>query len=576
MSKSKKILIIIIILSVIAFIAAGIYLLKGRKIKINKRDYKIEKIEKYNYFVLRENEKFGVMNNNGNIIIDTKFDNVKIPNPSKDIFVCYEGENIKVLNSNNEEILAQYNSVEPIKLKNIASDLTYEKSVLTYKENNKYGIIDFEGNKLTEAIYDEIENLTYREGELVTKKDNKYGVININGYTIIDNLYDEISVDSVSSETDNKEKGYIVENKTQDGIRCGYINYQGELKLPLEYNEITKIDDSEEIYLIARKNGKYGFYKNYENIINFDYQSMEYSNESQMLIIQKGMKCGVSDLKGNIKIPVEYISVELKGNYIYATAQNDRYVYDTEGKKQDIDFDTIITSTENQNYNITIKNENSRNIYGVIDNSGNTIIPEEYLYLEYIYGDYFIACGKSGKLGVIDKNKNQILDFEYDLIQKINNKNIIQTLDSESKTTSIYSSNMEKTAEMKNANIDIKDNYIKIYSNEDLEYLDNNGNNIESTKIFDNKLYAAKENGKWGFKDKAGKFVIEPKYDRTEDLNEYGYAGIKQDGKWGVINENGEIILEPTYEINSDYIEVDFINQYYKSQLGFGEIYYTK
>lgn len=576
MSKSKKIVLIAIIILVIALITGGIYFLNTNGIKTSKRYYKIDKIEKYNYFVLQENEKYGVIDTDGNTIIDAKFDNVKLPNPSKDIFVCYDGENTKVLNSNNSEILSQYSNLEPIKLKNVASDLTYEKSVLTYKENDKYGIIDFSGNKLTEAVYDSIENLTYREGELLTQKDNRYGVININGYTIIDNLYDEISVDTVSSEIDNKEYGYIVENKTQEGIRCGYINCDGELKLPLEYNEIIKIDDVKEIYLIARKNGKYGFYKNYENIINFDYQSMEYSSENQMLIIQKGTKYGVSDLKGNIKIPLDYTSIEIKGKYIYATTADDRYVYDVEGKKQDIDFDTIITSTENKNYNITIKNKNSKNIYGVIDSNGNIIIPEEYLYLEYAYSDYFIVCGQNGKLGVINKDNNVVLDLKYDLVQKINNKNSIQTLDIESKTTSIYSSNMEKTLEMKNANIDIKDNYIKIYSSEDLVYLDNNGNNIESTKIFDNKLYAAKENGKWGFKDKSGRFVIEPKYDRTEDFNEYGYAGIKQDEKWGVINEEGEIILEPTYEINSDYIEVDFINRYYKSQYGFGEVYYTR
>ena len=195
--------------------------------------------------------------------------------------------------------------------------------------------------------------------------------------------------------------------------------------------------------------------------------------------------------------------------------------------------------------------------------------------MEYAYGDYFIACGENGKLGVIDANDNVIIDLQYDLVQKINDRNVIQILDVESKITSIYSSNMKKTLEMKNARINVKDDYIKIYSEENMEYLDNEGNLIENKNVYNNKLYAAKENEKWGFKDGSGKFIVEPKYDRVTEFNEYGFAGIKEDDKWGAINEDGTIIVEPKYQFSSDYVEIDFVNKYYKNQYGFGEIYYT-
>ncbi len=575
---SKKIIfIIIIIILIIATISAGILLFLNQKKEDNKINYTIQEIDKYNYFVLKREDKYGVIDNKGNTIVDAKYDNLKIPNPTKDVFICYLGEdNTVVLNKENQKILTQYNEVEPVTMKNVATDLAYEKSILTYKENDRLGIIDFDGNKLTEAIYDSIENLTYREGQLLTRKDDKLGLININGYTIIENLYDEILSDTIVSEDKNEKLGYTVGNKTSDGIKYGYINNKGELKLQLEYNEILKLDNNNEDYVIARKNGQYGFIKNYENIIDFIYQDIEYYNDIKVLRLQKGTKYGVANLNGDIIIPIDFTELEIKGNYIYAKNDSENIVYNSKGEKQSIDFNTTISNTENENYKIQMNSQENRNVYGVIDEQGNQVIPNKYLYLEYAYRDYFIVCGENGKLGVVDKNDNIIVDLQYDLVQKINDKCAIQTLNVNSKVTSIYSSNMEKSLELTNANISIEDEYIKVYSEYDLKYLDNNGNIIESKDALkENTLFASKQNEKWGFVDSEGKFVIEPIYERVTDFNKYGYASIKLNNKWGSINENGKIIIEPKYEFNSDYSEIDFINRYYKKQFGFGEIYYT-
>lgn len=59
--------------------------------------------------------------------------------------------------------------MEAIKLNNVESNGNYEKSVLKYKSDNKYGLIDFSGNKITDAIYDSIEGFNYREGILLVK-----------------------------------------------------------------------------------------------------------------------------------------------------------------------------------------------------------------------------------------------------------------------------------------------------------------------------------------------------------------------------------------------------------------------
>lgn len=576
MSK-KKLIIIVVTIFIMAIIAIGASFLKY-KITEKNRNYEIEKIDKYNYFILKTNNDYGVIDTKGNIVIDKEYEKIIIPNPTKDVFVCYKNGETIILNSNKEQILTEYENVEPIKLKNIASDLTYEKSVLRYKKDNKYGIIDFTGKVLTKAIYENIDSISYKEGELLVKKDGKYGVINIKGHIMVKPGYDEIiSDDYYNEETGYKLAGYIVGIKSQEGFKYGYINNKGTLELDIEYNEINRvidIHDNNTTYLIARKNGQYGLLKNGKEILQYEYQSIEYDNTANIFVLEKTRKYGVANLDGKVIIPIENTELEIKGMYIYTKKDENKYVYNKNGESLDINFNKSIVSTNNSNYKITVNIINDKSIYGIIDSNNNQLVEEKYLYIEYAYNNYFIACGEDGKLGVIDDKGNIVVDLKHDIVQRLKDKNIIQIVDLQNNTTQIYSSNLEKVIELSNVNIQSEDEYIKVYSNSELKYLDNNGNVINNTEILNNKLFAKKENDKWGFINKDGEEKLNFEYQKVTDFNKYGYASIKKDDKWGSINEDGGIIIEPTYKFPSN-TEPDFIGKYYKVQYEFGEIYYT-
>ena len=113
--------------------------------------------------VVKENDKYGVIDSKGNKIIEAKYENVKTPNPQKNVFICYENDETKVINEKGKEIYTEYKNIEPLRLKNVFSDLMYEKSTLKYSKDGKYGIIDINGKKLTNAIYDEIDTLQTKE-----------------------------------------------------------------------------------------------------------------------------------------------------------------------------------------------------------------------------------------------------------------------------------------------------------------------------------------------------------------------------------------------------------------------------
>ena len=205
----KKNIIIITILLIVIIAMAGYFV--AQKIQQDNRKYEIETISEYKYFVLKENDKYGVIDAKGNKIIEAKYENVKIPNPQKEVFICYENNATKVINEKGEEIYTEYENMEPLRLKNILSDLMYEKTTLKYSQNGKYGILDINGKKITNAIYDEIDTLQTKEGELLVKKDGKYGVINIKGATLVKPQYDKIEADKFyEEESGYKKSGYIL------------------------------------------------------------------------------------------------------------------------------------------------------------------------------------------------------------------------------------------------------------------------------------------------------------------------------------------------------------------------------
>ena len=133
---------------------------------------------------------------------------------------------IKVLNANGEELYKDYSSIQAIPTDTTYDGVPYEKTVLKYEKDGKYGLLNINGKEITKPIYDQISAIAYKEGMLLIKQDGKCGVININGKIVIPVEYETITADNYYSEKNlYKTTGFIVSKKTDEGYRYGYINY---------------------------------------------------------------------------------------------------------------------------------------------------------------------------------------------------------------------------------------------------------------------------------------------------------------------------------------------------------------
>nr|MCR5146971.1 WG repeat-containing protein [Clostridia bacterium] len=552
-------------------------------INVNKTpnlDYQLEEVKEINYMVVMDNNKYGVINKNGDVLIEPYYDEVQIPNPSKPLFICmydYDVDKnqykIKVFNDKKEQILYQYVVVEAIPLNSGISPIPYEKSVLKFKEKDKYGLIDFNGKVIAKAKYDDIQSFDYNEGLLLVKKHDKYGIININGVTVVKEKFDKIESDAYYEEGSNyKKSGYIVAMKKGDSYKYGFISNKGKKILDTKFDQIARLKDTaknDDIYLVAFEKGKAGFYKNNKKILKNEYEDIGYDDNNNCLILQQNGKQGLADFNGNVTIEIKYDNIYISGRYVNAQDGNNIDIYDYTTKKKMKYPDVVgINQTASKKYSIAImKNDKFR----VFDSILSELKEEEYDSLEFAYDNCFITF-KDGKFGIVDSKGNKVIDFKYNLIQKIPNSNVIEAINND-KNTIDFISDGKVVLSTNNSQMYIKDKYIVVESNNNRSYLDYNGNVVENKDVLKNELYASRKGKKWGFVNENGEYVINPTYDFVTEFNEYGFAGVKKDGKWGSINLKGEIIIEPTYVIDLD--SPNFIGQYYENYVMYGESYFT-
>ena len=474
--ENKKVVMIIVAIIVIA-IGLSVYFYQDYQ----RKQYEVEQVGSFQYYAIYENGKMGVIDVEGNILIEPKYDNVKIPNPEKAVFICEEGDNIIVQNDKKEVLFDQFEEVIPIDIKGVATNIPYEKRVLRYKKDGKYGLIGYDGKIVTKAIYEQIEGLEHKESELLVKKDGKYGVINQKGVLLLKTEYDGIVADGYY----DKQKGYglsgyIVSKKTEEGYRYGYIGAKREKVLEVDYNNISRVlevEPAEDVYLIATKNGQTGVMKNQKSMINYAYQTVEYDEYNNVFMIERNAKHGVIDTNGKEILPVQYDEIEAKGIYLKVVTEETSTYFDTKGNKlENNEYETVL-KTDQEDYFITINVEGQ---YGVINSKKEVVIENTYQYLEHLYEDYFIASNES-HLGVINKDGQTVIEFEYDVLQKIEGTKVIEAKKLQDNITDLYSSKLEKICTKENAVVYAYEKDIEISSEGEVEYFDVEGNPLKET-----------------------------------------------------------------------------------------------
>ena len=213
------------------------------------------------YITVYTNDKWGVINSKGEIVVDAKYDNmIIVPDPTKAIFICQENVDLEngtytsfAINEKGEKLFTSYEQVEVMQNIDENGMIFYDTNVLKVKKDGKYGLINYNGIELVEPEYSSITPLQKVSKSFVTEKDGKKGLVDSTGAVIIDNLYEQIR-----PLTSKYEDGYIVKNESGYGL----INYNKKQILECKYAEIKNICGSD-MYVVKEGDSIYSIAKKY-------------------------------------------------------------------------------------------------------------------------------------------------------------------------------------------------------------------------------------------------------------------------------------------------------------------------
>lgn len=552
----------IIIIILISIIVITVYLVKK-----SVYDFKIYNVEEIKYNVFEKDGDLGVIDFEGNILIEAKYKFVNIINPEKDIFVCTiqddDGYKNIVLNKENEEIFKEYD-ISCLHLRYAQDNILYENTVLVYSVDDKKGLIDINGKIITEAIYDDISPVENKEGFIYVTKDNKIGILNIKGQEVVEIKYSNITIDTYEEEeTKYFKTGYIVSNIEDNNTMYGYVNYKGKEIIETKYSKIERITEiyDNNIYLVCFDDNKVGLIKNTSIVIDFEYEKITYNKYNNVFVSQKDEKFGVISITGKVQIDNIYDNIVFGGELIRAYTEEEYKVLDIYGSQTDNQDVIQKFKTMDNNHYIIV---NSDNIYMITDKYGNIIIDKSYSYIEELCENKYKVVVNE-KSGVINLEGEALADVKYINIVKLDGTDIFKAIIPDLDYITYFNKDMIEIITIETPSIEINNEYINIYNETQNLYFDLQGKQLDYAKVFkNNEIYAKKIEDKWGFEDSKGNIVVEPIYEMVTQINAEGFAGIKIEGKWGVINSKGEVIIEPILELNFNPY---FIKSYYKDQI---------
>ena len=252
----------------------GVVSATKKQILENKYD-EIMPVYLKDYYLIKEGEKKEVIDSNGNVILDSGFDDIKSATTNGVIFIK---NNLYGEISTSAEITldAKYQDLKEVK-----------DGIYIAKQNDKYGIIDNVGN---EQLAFEYAGITYNEkADLFFAEDSEYNT------SIINDIYD-VKATGILSEVNNEDE--YIRMRVNDNYK--YYDFKGV------ETANTKVLKDNTIFL-DKKDGKYGYADKKGNpITEYIYDDATEQNKYGFVAVKKDGVWGSLDKNGKEVIEPKY------------------------------------------------------------------------------------------------------------------------------------------------------------------------------------------------------------------------------------------------------------------------------
>lgn len=275
--------------------------------------------------------------------------------------------------------------------------------------NNKFAVIDENGNELTRFKYDYISD--FKKGFAKIKRDNKWSFLDIDCNLISAFKYIEV---------ENFHEG-IARVRLESNNQI-LINTNGEKLTDEHYKEIVNFNNnlykvsSDNFFGLINNKGETILKCNYDDIVKYKFSEDE---KTEFIKFSKNNKKGLINLNGEKILPCKFDSFKkITDNLIKVVIKDQFGLYSSNGKEITPCIYDIINEINN---GIAKVSKNGK--YGFINTQGTVIIPASYKLTKVLANDVF-AVKKNGKWKCFNNKGEDVTTSDFTFKKFIKHKKI--------------------------------------------------------------------------------------------------------------------------------------------------------
>ena len=401
------------------------------------------------FVIIEKDHKRGIIDHTNRIIIKPVYDQIDVLSDNTSfVFKC------GAQNNNNYRLSYTWSiiNVDGKPVIDIQSEdiIHLGFSLFAIKNNNKYSIVDFNGQSICETSFDvvfcfgvassvppsyswetpkKVDGLKFA----IVGLDGKYGIIDNQGRLVIHPKYsslliqnngqflaDGILINAFEQKIVVKDNSIFIMpgdydkiERLENGILLvsknelfGCVNQIGTVIIPLKYRSLTYqnnlliavcYDDTDETY----KCGVLDFQEN--QIVPFNQQIDEIKIESEIILYKQDWHWGAYTLQGKI------ICEPIYDHIVYVANNLIKVGMDGKDYKSYNDY----YWEDGERYDFTNYNEYSIINWGLINNNGNEILPLEYRAIADKVTDGLLEIRSNKRIGYVDVTGQILLEPTY-------------------------------------------------------------------------------------------------------------------------------------------------------------------
>lgn len=179
--------------------------------------------------------------------------------------------------------------------------------------------------------------------------------------------------------------------------------------------------------------------------------------------------------------------------------------------------------------------------WGYIDRTGEFVIQPEYDYAEHFLGGIAFV-EKDGQFAYIDASGQLVVEVAGQVSYEEGSRNATWKVPGTfvDRRTGQEVRNPQREAEERERGF-VLTPQVEIDQYEGYSYASEG-------------FMAVQVNGKWGYIDQTGRFVIEPQFSNFRPFSE-GLVAVQVGDKWGYMNQQGEFVIQPQFTGAKDFSE---------------------